>query len=204
MTDKLSLYNGALRLLKERPLALLSENREPRRMLDSAWDEGGVTACLEAGQWKFAKRSAQIDYDPSLEPDWGMQRAFTKPEDHVRTIGVWSDENMRCPFEDYRDEGAIWYGTIDTMYVSYVSSSVDYGMDFALWPMSFVKFVQAHLASEVAGPLTEKGQDMLKVRRFYLNEALSKDAMADPTRELPVGSWVRSRSAQRIRRSGQP
>lgn len=204
MTDKLSLYNGALRLLKERPLASLAENREPRRMLDSAWDEGAVNAMLEAGQWKFAKRSVQIDYDTSLEPDWGYRRVFDKPEDHIRTIGVWSDENMQCPYEDYRDEGALWYSSLDTLYVSYVSNSTDYGADMSMWPMTFVKFAQAHLATEIAGPLTEQGKDMLKLRQHWLTEALSKDAMADPTRQLPVGSWVRARSRRSNYRSGQP
>lgn len=204
MTSKLTLYNGALRNLRERPLATLAENREPRRLLDQAWDTGAVMYCLEAGQWRFAKRSQQIDYDPSIEPDWGYLRVFEKPEDFVRLTGLWCDAAMREPHEDYREESGFWYSSIDTIYVSFVSSSNDYGMDLALWPMSFVKYVEAHLALEVAGPLTEKGQEMFKLRKVYLTEALSKDSMADPTRKLPVGSWVRARSQGRISTTGQP
>ncbi len=34
---------------------------------------------------------------------------------------------------------------------------------------------------------------MMKVRKFWLGEALSKDAMADPTKFTPTGNWVRAR-----------
>lgn len=206
MTDRLSLYNGALRLLRDRKLASLTENREPRRLLDDAWNEGAVDFCLQAGQWKFAKRSGQIDYSPSVEPGFpGMQYAFDLPEDFVRTIGMWSDEAMQNPYREYRQEAGFWWGNLETMYVSYVSNDAAYGGDMSMWPMSFVKFVEAHLAVEIAGPLTEKGMESVKARDYYLREALSKDAMEDPSRRIPDGSWVRSRGGfGRSRRNGQP
>ena len=40
MITRLQLYNSALLLLGERNLASLSENREPRRLLDHVWDTG--------------------------------------------------------------------------------------------------------------------------------------------------------------------
>jgi len=78
MATKLGLFNGALLMLGERSLATLTENREPRRLLDIVWDGGGVRTCLEAGIWNFAVRAARIEYDPSAEPGFGLDRAFTK------------------------------------------------------------------------------------------------------------------------------
>jgi hypothetical protein len=67
----------------------------------------------------------------------------------------------------------------------------------SLWTPSFVKAFAAHLASEVAMPLTQnqtKFEQMLALRdKVYLPDALSKDAMQDPTKFPPRGSWVRAR-----------
>ena len=57
MTDKLSIYNGALNILGERKLASETENREPRYQLDDIWDNDMVDRCLQMGQWNFAARS---------------------------------------------------------------------------------------------------------------------------------------------------
>jgi hypothetical protein len=57
---RLGLYNDALTLhLGERRLAGITENTEPRRILDAAWDrsgqpDGGPIHCLELGYWNFA------------------------------------------------------------------------------------------------------------------------------------------------------
>lgn len=195
---KLSLYQGALRLLGERLLASLAENREPRRILDSVWDGGAMSYCLESGQWKFAARTIQLDFSPSVEPDFGFTYAFDKPTDHVRTMGIWSDDYMRCPLEAYREESGFWVADLETLYIKYVSDDAAFGADMSKWPQTFVKFFEAHLASEAAMPLTgnrTKMDDMLAIRKAKLSDALSKDAMADPTKELPSGSWVRARSA---------
>lgn len=198
MTTKLTIANGALRLLKERHLTqseLINNSREPARLFNAIWDDGGVRACLEAGQWKFAKRTVMLDASPSIEPDFGYQFAFDKPTDFVRTIGIWQDEGCTTPLNTYREEAGYWFASQETIYVSYVSDDSLFGNDYSLWPQSFLKFVQAHFASEIAGPLTEEGREILAVRRSLLTDALSKDAMADPTRFTPAGSWVRARTS---------
>lgn len=205
--SKLIIANGALRLLKERQLTqseLTNGSREPARIFNSIWDEGGIDACLEAGQWKFAKRTVMLDASPSVEPDFGYRYAFDKPTDHIRTIGVWADEQMKTPLVEYREEGGYWFAAIETMFVAYVSNDAAFGNDYSLWPQSFLKFVQAHFASEMAGPLTSEGKEVLAVRKTLLSAALSTDAMADPTKFMPAGSWVRARTQGGIRRDGQP
>ena len=114
MTTKLTIANGALRLLKETSLTqseLTNNSREPARIFNAIWDDGALDACLEAGQWKFAKRMVMLDATTSIEPDddfGGYQYAFTKPDDFIRICGMWADERQITPLSDYREEAGFW------------------------------------------------------------------------------------------------
>lgn len=200
MTSQLDLYNGALRILGERKLASLSENREPRRLLDEAWasgaSEGQVRLCLEMGQWTFATRTVQLDYSPSVSPDFGYRYAFDFPEDWVRTIGVYSDSNCIQPLLQYVAERRYWYAPQQTIYVQYVSSHSTYGGDMSLWPELFIQTVQAALAMEIAGNLTQSEGKVQKAEKAWakaLSLTKSNDAMERPTTFTPPGSWTTSR-----------
>jgi hypothetical protein len=205
VADQLTIYNGALLICGERFLASLTEEREPRRLLDFVWADNGVKECLEAGQWNFAMRSSQIDYDPLVEPDWGYNRAFSKPDDWVLTSAVCSDEFFRSPNLRYVDEAGYWYGDIDTLYVRYVSKDVNYGMNLGLWPESFTKFVQAHFASRIALKMISNGADMERIEKIKaqrLLEARNRSAMTGPTTFSARGNWSMSRNRFPNRRDG--
>jgi hypothetical protein len=60
--SRLSIYNGALRECQERKLASLSEDREPRRVLDDVWNDGDglLRFVLRQKQWRFARRTVEI------------------------------------------------------------------------------------------------------------------------------------------------
>ncbi len=137
-TDKLKIYNGALAIIGERQLASLTEERESRRQLDLIYDDGGILGCLEAGQWYFAMRSQKITYDPSITPDWGYKFVFDVPSDHIRTCGLCQDEFFSVPLLEYKEEANFWYANLQTIYVRFVSSDTNYGLDMSLWPASFV------------------------------------------------------------------
>lgn len=197
MTTRLSIYNGALRHCTERQLASLTENREPRRMLDAAWNDGFLKGVLEAGQWGFACRSMMYDYSPSVEPPFGLRRAFNKPDDFVRTMAVCSDEYFRTPVINYSDERGFWYSDLDTLYIKYVSIAPEFGLDFSLWPQSFVDYVESKLAEKVIGPLKQNRQatvDQMEITKNLLMIANSQNAMADPVKFPPVGMWVGARA----------
>lgn len=192
-----SLFNGAQRLLKDRQFTaneFATNSRESVRILRGIWDGGARDECLQAGQWKFATRTVMVDADPGLTPDFGSQFGFLKPDDWVRTTGVWSDPGLRNPYKQYREEAGFWYGSLETMYVSYVSNDSQFGGDFSLWPPNFTYFVEAHLASKAVGPLTERGIEMQAVRKKLLEDAQATDAMADPSKYPPQGSWTRARA----------
>lgn len=205
MTDKLSLYNDALLLAGERFLGTLTEEREPRRLLDKVWDNGGVNTCLEMGQWNFAMRSIQIDYDSGVEPAWGYARAFQKPTDWLVTSAVCTDEFFRVPLLRYWDEGGYWYSDLDTLYVRYVSNDPGYGMNMGNWPDSFREFVAEHFCSKVVLKLSNSEQrlkDSIERLKEKKKHALSRAAMAQPTSYPPRGSWSNARQRFPYRRDG--
>lgn len=211
MTDQLSLYNGALRLCGDAKLANLSEAREPRYVLDDVWGDGARDDCLEMGLWNFAMRTAEIDYAVSPAPTFGHRRAFAKPVDWIRTAAIASDEYFRSPLTglDYRDEVEHWYADLDTIYVRYVSNDASYGLDFDLWPVSFVRLVEGYLAREIAPRISAaSGRIEIIEKEFQrrLLNARSKDAQNEGAAFAPPTGWQTARAGRwgRRRERGSP
>lgn len=204
-TTRLQLYNEALRMCGERRLASLTENREPRHLLDQVWAEGGVDGCLEQGQWNFAMRTQQIDDDPAVSPAFGLTYGFTKPSDWIRTAGLCSDERFSAPLLDYKDEAGYWYSDTTPLYVRYVSNDSGFGGDLSMWPGTFAGFAAAHFAYQIVFKITSDKERIAIVKRELRDrkrDALNKDAMNDPTTFPAKGSWVRARGSQGWRRDG--
>ena len=184
MTDKLSIYNGAAMALGDRKILSLTENRETRRALDGVWDRDGVKTCLQMGMWNFATRSLKYDYSPSVEPPFGFKRAFNKPEDWIRTVGVCEDEFYKVPLLQYQDEAAYWFADLDTIYVRFVSGLTDFGMNFAAWPQNFTRFVELWFALQICKRTTNSQTDkdsLKKDAEQALTLAKSTDAMDEAT-----------------------
>lgn len=199
-TDRLKIYNGALLICKERSLASLTEIREPRRILDEVWNDGGVRYCLEQGQWHFAMRSARLDYEPSIAPDWGFRRGFTKPTDWVDTSAVCTDPYFKNPLLEYADEKMFWFCDLDQIYVKWVSDDANYGMDLAKWPTSFTDYVKAHFAAQIVGKLTQDEKLIERithprtgVEAVNRTNAKNRAAMVNPTTFPSRGRWASAR-----------
>ncbi len=197
MATKLQVYNAALRHCKERKLSAIDENREPRRLLDDVWDQGGVDACLEEGLWKFATRAVQIDYDADYSKEFGYQYQFSKPSDWKKTVAVCSDEYFRVPLLDYVHEAGNWYADLQKIYVRYVSNDSLYGMDLSLWPSSFFNYVSFHFANEIVSRVTGGNTEVInEVAQKHLEAmkiAKANDAWNQPQAFPASGSWTRSR-----------
>lgn len=195
-TNRLLLYNAAILAMGERQLTSISENREPKRVLDVVWDCGAIDFVLEQGLWNFAMRTVRIDYSPSVEPDFGYSRAFDKPTDWIRTAGFSLDEFFATPLNQYTDEAGFWFADADQIYVRYVSNDASYGSDLSLWPQTFVKYVAAYLAWEAAGRLSQSEEKLARLEKLMkarLRDARSKDGMNQPAAFPPRGSWSRAR-----------
>lgn len=205
MTDKLSLYNDALLACGERFISSLTENREPRRLLDQVYASGGVEYCLERGQWNFATRTVQIDYDSGIEPPFGYRRAFEQPTDWVATRAVCADEYFREPLIRYNHEAGYFYADLDTIYLRYVSKDPLYGFNLGQWPQTFRETVAAHLASKIVlkiGGSNEEKKRLEDFRDERLKEAKNSDAQRDPTQFPAPGFWSRARNRYNNRRDG--
>ena len=197
MPDKLSIWNGALGVIGERSLATLTENREPRYVIQEVWDRELVKTCLQKGQWNFATRAVMLEYDPGFTPDFGYQYGFVKPVDVVRLVGMYRDEGLQVPLEYYTDESGMWWADIETLYVRYVSDDDEWGQDYSLWPPNFTRFVEYYLAQQVLPRITHaqsKQQEIDGKVKDWLLQAKNTDAMDDAAPKLRRGSWSRARS----------
>lgn len=150
---KLSIFNIALFACGERALADLSEDREPRRLLDEIWTRGGggvIRYCLEQGLWSFAMRSALTDSTPSIAPPFGYTYGFDRFDDMCRLVDISSDEFFADGNFLYAYEARYIYANTDPIYVKYVSDDQDYGGDLSLWPETFTLYVGHYMATQLA------------------------------------------------------
>lgn len=205
---KLAIYNGALRRLGSRSLASLTENREPRRVLDDVWGDANnvVKLALERGEWNFAIRSVEGDYSPSVEPGFGFRRAFDKPTDFRRLAALSANEYFKPPLtnDDYMDEGGYWFTDQDVLYIRYVSSDGDYGLNSGLWPEIFKTYLECYLAAEACERITNSTNKVMineRAAKDALRDAKSHDAMNEGVKFMPGGSWSGARGG-RVRREG--
>lgn len=205
MTDKLSVYNGALSVLSEPPLVSLTENRASRRTLDSFYNQA-VNYCLEDGQWTFAQRLLKLDAATDITPAFGHIYFFEKPSDFVKLCGIWQDENLLNPMGSAYDlDKQGWYASIDAIYVKYVSNDVNFGFDLNSWSSSFTRYVQVYLAllsvSSITGSKADKAEIFKELQKAS-RDAKNVDSWDKPVRRLPRGSWVSARhgSSARYRR----
>lgn len=198
MATKLSLYNGALRLLKERPLSALTDPVKSRRELDRVWDDNAIRTCLEEGYWNFAIRTAKFTPEGSFTAVFGYKNQFIIPSDFVRLVALCHDEFFNVPNNQYTEEAGNWYSDEPILYVSYVSDDDDYGSNLDKWPESFSRYFESFLADRVSGALTGELYDQDLLRRVLV-KARSKDAMNEPTKFMPQGRWSKSRQGSRGR-----
>lgn len=203
-TSKLTIYNGANRLLGERKTTL-TEDRSARRYLDDAWDDGLVDGALEQGYWSFATRTIEITANASVTPDFGYQYAFDKPDDYIKLAAISADEYFSNTLHQYSDESSYWFSDYDVLYIKYISNDTAYGLDYSRWPRSFQKLVQAMLADDVKELVTGNDGKYDRIKKALKDakvDARSKDAMNRPTSFAPAGSWVSARMTSRVNSDG--
>ena len=201
-TSQITLYNGALRVLGQPKLSTLSDDVEHRYLLDGVWDENAREYVLEQGNWNFATRSIKSEYDSSVsEPDFGFQKAFSKPTDWLKTVQLASDEYFQCPLPDdgFSDEQGYWWSDLETLYIRYISNDSSYGYDLSLWPQAFCRYVECYLALQIAPRVLQTSTEVEKIEKklkVLHIDALSKDALNEGTKRWPGGSWTRARRSK--------
>ena len=204
-TTQLQVYNNALLMLGERTLASLTENREPRRVLDTIWQDNLIDNCLSQGPWVFAIRTAQMVSDPGIDPLFGYNQAFERPADLVMTTKVCSDEFFTTPITRYVEENGIFYSFLQNVYISYVSNDPAYGNNMVSWPGPFVEYISTYAAWKGAIRISgdkEKVLLMAKAIKDARTNALNRNAMEGPSVFPATGTWVDSRRGNSVRFDG--
>jgi hypothetical protein len=110
-------------------------------------------------------------------------------------MGVCSDEYYRQPLRAYGDESGYWWADLEQLYVRFVSDDVLYGLDFAKWPPNFTAYVESFFALKITNITTfaDKRDAVKKESDSLLLKAQSTDAMEQPSKSSPRGSWSSSR-----------
>lgn len=197
MATKLSIYNHALLLMKERRLATLTEDRESRRVLDEFYDQC-VQFCLEQGMWKFAMRGVSIAQSGSGL--YGFTYKFDKPNDFIHLFSASEAADYDPPLVyGFVDEADIFYGNVTPLRVRYSSNHATLGGGLlADWPQGFAEYVATELAAWSAYAITgnERVAMMLDRRsKILLANALSLYCMVAPPGQLPFNTWARAITA---------
>jgi len=201
MVTKLQLYNLALAHIREPQLAVITEAREARYQLDTFYDQD-LAFMLEAGFWKFAMRTVQIDYDPAHAGAFGASYVFNKPADWVRTYLVSASEYLDPPLDNWLEEGNVFLSDTTPIFVRYVSNSATgFGLDMTRWTARFVEAFSRRLSASIAPKVTGASESalggLINQADRSLKEALVFEAMREPTRRPPAGRW----NGNRFRRS---
>jgi len=201
--EYLKVYNDALQILGLPHMVDANDDSDARSKLDIALSNDLVLTLMETYSWFFPGRTQKLMYDPGIEPDWGFKRVFNKPSDHLRTKGVFADENMVSPLRLYVEEGGLIFANQQEIFLNYISkSTVD---SPAEWPPSFRKLVAAQMAVD-AGPSIPNAnfENALVTHRGRERAARNTDAMQSPPQRIARGSWTSSRGTDRYINNGRP
>lgn len=195
MSSKLAVYQEALEHLGLRPLSDISENVEPRRACDAAWDTT-LRFCLEQGFWKWAIRGVIMIAEEGIDTTFGYSTAYLKPDDWLRTYVISENENFEPALMRYSDENGYWFADADPIYVKYVSDDAAFGTNLTVWPETFAAYVAVRLARRICKRLTNSEdlfQRLFKQEKMAKADAMSKDAINGGPARPPVGTWASSR-----------
>lgn len=197
------IYNDALLILGQEPIATNNDDSARKSKLDIALDADLVESVLEDTSWHFGYETKQIFSDTDVTPAFGYQHAHELPVDMHRLDGVYADELMETPIRKYQQEGGYIFTTYDTIYIQFVSK--DYLTTPDSWPSYFKRLVAARMAidggASIPGANLQNAGVQYEMRR---DEALSTDAIQSPPKVLSQGSWSASRRPTYSRRRDRP
>jgi len=173
--DKLALYNNALTLIGQRTLTGLTEEREPRYILDGVYDLDAIEYCLEIVKPVFARKTVLLS-SPAVSTEHDLDSVHTLPSDYITITGIYSDSKLDQPISRYIIEGNTLACEYDSVYLRYISD--DHVASFTNWSPSFSRVVSAYLAresSEKLSPSQTDGINALFLDRIESTIQLDKD-----------------------------
>jgi len=192
--DKLALYNNALLLLGQRKLAAIDEDREPRHLLDDAYDLEATTYCLEIVQPHFASKVSTLS-TPAVSSDHDLDSVHTLPADFVKLTALFSDAKLDQPITRYIIVGNTIACEYDIVYMRYTSDALK--ETWANWTPSFLRVVAAYLAREISIKLAPNQYGT--VEQLFLDRVDAAKALeGEDEDERSTGSIITLTDAWRV------
>jgi hypothetical protein len=196
MTTKQKLYDIALGTYVGTQKVSLAENVGSRNALDAVYDSA-LLYMLEQGLWKFALRTVNLTPLRSAAAAH-RQYAYPLPEDFVRLARISPTQRLGLndQLEDYVEENGFWLTDVNTLWVQYVSSDPDYGLNLDLYPANYEQAVASWLAYQSTLSINkDRGDrsDLLKLHNLTLSNSRRLDAVDEAVKQKPAGRWPRAR-----------
>lgn len=198
--SRTQVINRALQLIAADTISDPDEDTTSARTAKLEYD-AVVRAELSAYPWYFAKKQAQIAQDADA-PLFKYAYAFTLPTDFMRLVELedrWVFSVDRAtqdtnPIPPYEMQGrSLLTDMIAPLRIGYVRDLTD---EPTLWHPLFEEVVVAALAAALANPLAKSMstvEAMLKLRRLKVTEARRVNAIQQPPKHIPDGSWMVAR-----------
>lgn len=165
---RIDIWNGALDILHEAPLASTSDTGAVALWLSRNYGQAR-DFMLGRYYWKFAMKRASIAAD-ATSPEWGWLNRYALPADIIRLVpptedGEWNGTPIR-----YEQEGNYllcdWTGALRLRWVARIEQE-------GLWSNDFCQVMQQRLALGMAHWLTGK-QSMVSELKDTLKETLAE------------------------------
>ena len=198
--SRTQVINRALQLIAADTISDPDEDTTSARTAKLEYD-AVVRAELSAYPWYFAKKQAQIAQDADA-PLFKYAYAFTLPTDFMRLVELedrWVFSVDRAtqdtnPIPPYEMQGrSLLTDMTAPLRIGYVRDLTD---EPTLWHPLFEEVVVAALAAALANPLAKSMstvEAMLKLRRLKGTEARRVNAIQQPPKHIPDGSWMVAR-----------
>lgn len=198
--SRTQVINRALQLIAADTISDPDEDTTSARTAKLEYD-AVVRAELSAYPWYFAKKQAQIAQDADA-PLFKYAYAFTLPTDFMRLVEMedrWVFSVDRAtqdtnPIPPYEMQGrSLLTDMTAPLRIGYVRDLTD---EPTLWHPLFEEVVVAALAAALANPLAKSMstvEAMLKLRRLKVTEARRVNAIQQPPKHIPDGSWMVAR-----------
>lgn len=171
---QLGLYNDALTLLGQRRLSTLTDDHEPRYVLDDIYAIDAVDYCLELVEPQFAKSVSNLTSSVA-SADHAFDNVFTLPSDYVSFIELYADDTLDEKITRYLISGNTIACSDTSVYLRYVSN----GFALSVWSPAFTKVVAAYLARELAeriAPTKYEEMDAKFLARLETAQSIAKKA----------------------------
>jgi hypothetical protein len=193
MPTRLSVFNDALKHLKEPGITDPDVSNETGRVLRDGW-QGAVDTCFEAYPWNFAMKRAELQ-QLSHAPVFGYRFYYGLPSDYMRLVFITDlPRDDTNPLTRYAEEGGQIAADAPHVYLRYVSA--DYKARIGDWSQQFANYVAAELASRCFKLNTsgDAEKSVAMAIKQHKNAAESFDSMANPPVKLGGnGSWANAR-----------